>query len=582
MAKGRSDDPMYFLKIPIKPDGIHLVPNVDPLKLHLGVLTNIFEVDHKDTKKTGSRVFKQVLGIEHVIRKYVDTTEIVSILRVEMQKLALELVGDHGDVGEHIIELLGVFEQELPQLFDMIGQGAMDEAEKVANALTGKVRNVALRITSQLSVADIVVSNAEAVDETREQFLKNWSQAVLMIVRALGEIKELYQLLDGVLADVSLACGTWEHMENAEDEQFSRALACIGRDGEFRKFASAYVADSSSYSSEDASCLLERAENVVHELQVSERKVHDEWHVLKEETLSKISGVNQTITRLRSELDHGLGDFCEYAEKLVSTTLKPYQLKGDDICTQEQFEEAEKTPWTGVTCFQTVGAKTQEILRLLKTDPPQLPEKVKQALEFAKVQIEKVKDKLPEVGGSIGHSHASSSNGGNDFDDELIDYIYEIICCVGYVLTCNHKSNTCRGIHSMLHVASKLSVCGGLITEKDIPSLRTSISKRARAQGECHKFVMQKKEDLIAAWETAQGVRWVTFEKKKDENKRGWWPLKFAKRAAPDTIRLMEKHGIETDEVLQAKKICREEARCDCYSKDPRSKGSEDSLEFED
>jgi hypothetical protein len=124
MAKGRSDDPAYFIKVPT-PDGYgnpYTIVPTDPLKLHLGILTSIFAIDEKDSKKTGSRIVKQVHGIDHVVRPYVDTTEITSILRDEMQRLALDLAGDHGDVGEHIINLLEVFEQELPQIFDMLGQ----------------------------------------------------------------------------------------------------------------------------------------------------------------------------------------------------------------------------------------------------------------------------------------------------------------------------------------------------------------------------------------------------------------------------------------------------------------------------
>lgn len=591
MAGGRSDDPL-FIKVPT-PDGwgepYQLVP-VDPLKLHLGVITSFFQVDRKDSKHTGGRVIKPVHGPERVVRPFVDTTEISSVLRSEMQNLALELAGDHGEVGVHLVELIAVFEQELPELFEEIGIGSLAHAKPIMNALIGKLRNVALNIASQLSIAEVRAEAAEqglqALDETRLQMFREWSRATLVIVRALDEVKKLYKSLDDTLTGVRLARKGWSSFEDVANNLLAEALSVIGEpDGTFTLFALQYLSDPDAFERDATLHEVIRAEETIASLRVVEQRTDLEWKKIEQETIVSISEVSSAMSRLRDELNQGYRIFNQYAVQLKGGGLRPYQLEelnanGELVCTKEQFEDAEVhavfPEWSADGCMNVVGGQIHNIEQILKIRPPRLPETVTRAIQFSEVLIGQIRERLnlktPSRQEFLLPLPSRNGHGASDLDVQLMQTRYEIICIVGYLKTCNNNALSATNMHSLLHIASKLPQCRGLIEEADIPLLRTPLSERSRMEGERIKV---EQREARQTWERVTDVRWVAFQTHTGPR------IKFAQCAGPDAIRFMEKHGISAADVIaasqereQEKKQIYNELRhgCRCYLLHPKSK----------
>lgn len=355
MAKSRADDPLYFIKVPT-PDGYQQsytwVPT-DPLKLHLGVLTSLFAVDEKDSKKTRDRILKQVHGIDHVVRPYVDTTDISSNLRVDMQQLSLELVGDHGDVGERITALVNVFAQELPQLLDMVGQGAMDTAEKVAHALAQKIRTVSLDIASRLSVSEQTVAGmADAVqkaedklrslDEVHLQIYRNWSNAVHTINDAIAKIQGLFQCLDQAIDEARKLRAQLDTLTNTYDDEFLSAVEYVQEQGgEFQIIALTYLSDTAAVP--DILEHVARAQSSLDILQRKEQEIQKTWSAFKNKSILDTAATSTHLDTFKGYLEAGYINFSSLAKQLGPEAVKPYELNGSEIfCTQSEFESAEK------------------------------------------------------------------------------------------------------------------------------------------------------------------------------------------------------------------------------------------------
>ncbi|GEM_PF-7103821 len=564
MGKGRSEDPPYFIYIPT-PDGYgspYTIVPTDPLKLHIGVLTSLYTLDIKDSKKTGGKIFKPVKGLEHVARPFLDTTDLVQELKGHMQELALELC-EGGDVGEHLTPILEAIQGELPQLFEHIALGEMHWAEGVLKGFSGKMKDALTKLALELKVRD---STIEGVNLTNERLLDtqksmetyqqdiyiNWAAAVEEILLYYGQIMALKEEVAGAFGEAKKSRGQIMSLTDAENPEFTEIMTYLREgDGEFTLAVTRFLEDPSS--PKDIQSHIARAHVLMDRARQLEQETRNSWQKTHDTFVPMMEQISYDIVLHTGRLADAYVRFVRFRTELGANAIKPYEL--DEIhalCSEVDFNRSLALVMdpqsSGEALKQEIDEQLGRISSLIRKAPPSLPYFMVESFQMTLYTIRMCEDAL-----SIPHSHGGVSNhpitesDSNGYVDlKRVETLYEIIIGIAYPLTCSSMNLAQSTIHSMLHIAEKLGRC----TEDEVRLYRKALTKRLHHGGErVTAFIDPETEkgNQIKLWKNTKGALWVHYRNK---NK---WCLKLVESAAPKALQLMIKHELTAQAICKAK-----------------------------
>lgn len=569
MAKGRSDDPQYFIHVPT-PEGYatpYTVVPTDPLKLHLGIITTLYTIDpifkerHAE-KKTGSRLLQPIRGPENLVRNFFDTTDLAQDLKGYMQELELELRAS-GDVGEHLVAILEAISSELPQLFEHISLGEIHRSGGALKGFCGKIKAACNKIAGELRVKSetidgLTLSNDRVLDTIQnlnaahqEMYIK-WGVAVEGVLKHHRQITELGREVDGALDEARKSHGEIVNFLNPESPALFEISEYLREgDGEFALAVSRFLDNPAACP--DIKGFIARAHVLMGKARQMESDIRDRWQKVHDTYMPSVGQVMQDIELYAHLLTDAYMQFARFRTELGADAVKPYELDAETLCSEKDFNDALKlvsdTGEAGEELKQKIEDQLERLSALVTKAPPSLPRNMAESFQMALYNIRMCEDALsipysdcatltaPIVGGS--------QNG--HVDPKRVETLYGIIIGIAYPLTCSSQNFAQTTVHSLLHIAEKLGKC----TEEEVRLYRKALAKRLHRSGERVTASVDpetEKGNQIKLWKNAsKGVLWVQYRNK------GKWCLKLVESAAPRALELMEKHDIKVRAVCEAK-----------------------------
>ncbi len=296
-------------------------------------------------------------------------------------------------------------------------------------------------------------------------------------------------------------------------------------------------------------------------LQERERRAQASWQTNVGSNKEKLVGKHARIQQLVREIEDASRRMRDHEKRWGNKTIRPYDSpnEGDTpLVERAVYEQAREYlsdhRWGPLACRQRIQGQLNAVLTILEQEPA-LSSELKSLIEQAENYITDI-ERTWQPEESDPESDPDTVNPDeNDLNEPepegetpRVDELYELIICVGYVLTCNHHFFAQGTIKAMLETIQFLDRC----SKAEISEYKQRLTERSQRNSEMD--VVGKGKKLKPRWQKSRR-RWVRYCYNKA---KGSWGLKLAQKAGPQAKRLLAKHGLTADDIRQAHERKRE------------------------
>ncbi len=277
-------------------------------------------------------------------------------------------------------------------------------------------------------------------------------------------------------------------------------------------------------------------------------EVMREWQALRGRVETEVVPNQMVITRLCADLAKGSKAIRDYRRLFGITHRPPFQLEPiQGKITPDQFDRAlliaDDHRWGPATTQSRVEGLASRIIARL--GQPHLPIPLERMIQEARRFLANAKETLarkedpPEPKKSPGLDEEDSTEMTvTSLDPRRAQEIYEMVRCVGFVITANNYFLAASTIRAMLDILRFMS----LITPAEATGYRQRVSELSKRPGE--RLVCRESRNVTRLRKTSPAT-WIVYETK------GQPRLKMSVAGESRINELFTRHNISVEEIKQ-------------------------------
>lgn len=570
----------YFIKVPrpVERGGEYEYVEVDVERLNPRVIRELWTRTTRGGRDAHSQ-FRPAHGAEALIGDALDVTELTALFDelVAQMRHALLAFGDAGDaIRKEIVDPL-----DLRPVFDALAKGhvrvARDALSGILYALMSGTASVAEALSQKEILASGLGAAVDAFDATvavrdtlEGKLYFDWALAAETLNTTVTELTAHEREFRGILDEVTSGRDAWRKLLAEDHPTIRAALEFLDRS------ETSFVLTTFGWRRDpppraDAEALIAQARTHIQACRGQAdivRKTYDGLHARlgaslakKEDILARCATLSESQRRLR-----GL------AARFPTNAARPYAVQDGKLISQEEYERAEQylrdAQWAPLTAQQRLVGLLSSASTFM-AQPPSLPREVVRVLEHAEGEIRVTEAEWAEAApapppaptdadeeDAEGVAELTPAPTGLDEDGATAitparaEELYELVICVGYVLTCSSAHLAASTIHAMLKVVRYLGRCS------ELEALHSRGAVRALAYRASEVETVSETRNVNARWKQSQ-ARWISYK----PGRAAFASLKLARSAEEGALRLLAKHGITPTAIKDAHQRKREEQR---------------------
>lgn len=559
----------YYIKVPVPGQGdAYDYVVVDPRRLDRSVLSTFFEL--VVMPRGGSRHYRPAFGVEAIVKETLDVTELVRRLKdlVEECEAALEPSGEAGKrVFAQVLQPL-----QLLALIEALARSDLNAARDALEASLYALMAGTTDIASALARLEQTVSGMQVAHERVSQTLVesggitdalylDWAEAADSVIRRVDALDTIERDLRKKLFAVEHAAAGWTGLTSLENAVLARTLQFLSGDGRtFLVTAFNYLE-----SGEDRAALgesISEARSLIAETRAhtvrAERGWAEQEGILARSVLSR----HAEVMRLVGDLEEATAAFRRFQRRFSVESALPYEVRAGALITETEYRHAEDllkdARWAPAVARERITGLIVSASALLGGRPG-LPNELAEAIEQAEEYIRRIEEK-----GTVGMAQSTPvevqekpaptvSNAETErINPARVDELYELVVCVGYVITCKRPFFAASTIPAMLAVLPFL----GRATEEEVLRLRNAVGERSHRTGERERA---EGKSVLTRWAESD-ARWIVYRAGGAVQGK----LKLTQKAGVATAGLLQKHNL-TAEAIRAAHARRREVQQERY-----------------
>ncbi|PJE76837.1 hypothetical protein COV05_02320 [Candidatus Uhrbacteria bacterium CG10_big_fil_rev_8_21_14_0_10_48_16] len=555
----------FYLRIPVPGGDAYEYVRVDSARITRELITQLYT---RERSRQGPPRYFAVSGSGHTNTDHMDLgplLESVHDLLLSYTPGFQEL----GPVGEETLQTLSeglTFER----LFASLERGeitiAKREWEGILHALLAGTLSLASRLQATDNHASSVSVGIEQISATFEENeaarLRIYDAVIegsLLLLHTTARLDTIEEGLSALEQEVDGTISRWQEQLSADSEPYASARTFFGgSDGDvgFNLQAFQFNRNPSLYEGDEPDTIL--AQLHLEECQETLTRIQEEWRLLQERVHREVFPIRATIAELCADLGKGSRAIREYRRAFGATHQPPFELDAfRERITPEQFkaggELADDHRWGPSTTKSRLDSLCSRMIARL--EKPVLPSAVERLLDQAGrflTQMQTVADSpagdstqrvsSPSPESPASHSTESDSDVGRPeaiVDPRRAQEIYELVKCVGFVLTCNHHHLAATTIRAMLDVLRFM----GRVSLEEVELYRRELYKLSRASGE---RVHTDDGKRVSTLRKSSQATWIAFETRKQKR------LKMTVQGGKRTEALLARHQLTTEQIKAA------------------------------
>jgi hypothetical protein len=570
----------YYIQIPLPGGRVDYV-EIDPSRLHLGVLTTIFE------RMTGvgrdkQNKFRQAQGVEHVVKTCIDPTCVIESCEDLIGQIEIQLIG-HGPAGEKVRQDT-LSKLDFVGLIRAIAEGDLNKAKTAINdilyvlmtgfnSLAESIHSKEKEVGHLTAAVDGYSGLVKESGGVTHQFYFDWSEAIEIINTSVSDLKRIEALIRTKLKAHEDIARAWQTTLNDENSSLQNAvweLDGYQNESAFLTLALVYMSGESDVTFENIQAACRAARAQIADCQAREARVREQWQSFHQVAQRIYDEHSSRVKRLCAELGMAYGKFFEFEGRLKDTGLKPYQYsETQSCCSEEQFVNAKSLTSQGDWSARTAEHRLIGLLNSLSTvlgrTEPKLPRSLCAIISRAESSIKQIAltrhvkimaEKsvssaettllsIPSIAPKSSVVVAVSDSG--NCDPVRTQELFEIMLCVAYYATCKFNPACGSNVKSLLLIAVELDLCDVDEVNRYSPvinELRKSVHTLEK---------LSDRKQVTPRWKVS-GAHWLTYDWKTGDHR-----IKMTKSAGVLVKPLLEKYNLlERGKYTAARKASQE------------------------
>lgn len=555
----------YFMRIPASKMVREQFVEVDPEILHLGLLTEIYQLDPHPHKQGYVRAY----GFEDVVNTGIDASELLA--RWEDLLEQIEAVLSNLGAAKIFAEDLRTAIKELPQLISLIASGKTQDANGALEAVGYGLLSMAATVSTKLQdfearvarlgdqaeiMTDIVANrDDERLYHATAESLAGHVDEGLRAIRALDEYEAE---LDSLMEKVEAKSQDWQAISISPPFWLREQLGWLtDEETGFCTRASRFLINPDSASAETMLAMTEEARKRL-EL-IKERMANK----LQERTAAK-QAVEAVLTR-QLEVERLTRVIREAREQVAQTSragIDAFSLtKG--LITAEEFAQwqVQERPESRFGSLHDVNLRLRhkaEAIRQYLDHEPRLGPEAEKALERVEPYIAKVHSLLRRLGLQVGEvedevpvRQAAEADAKQPLDPSSLsgsqlERVYEMALAVGAVKYCGPTNMIGGTPAAMLDI---LRILGRLSDEES-----RLYKQPLRERLEKDSYQVSDSENRLKAWKSVKPERacWIQFRVTRGRATPKFNMWRLTEQARQVGLRMLQKHDLRPEEIVQA------------------------------
>ncbi len=575
----------YFLSLPT-PQGNWSYYEVDPSRLQLDQMRELYTKDHSGREPKSTYI--KVLGALEHLSAHTDATPVIDALHEVCESMALTFEG----MGEEGINVRDEYVRNVRLLIPVISeisaghtQHASDLIRDFVYALFSDGVQLATKLdnlTSHVSGMQVGVDALKDAYENTDSQVKNvyldWAVQCLEFLKLLAVIEEFeleIQIMDEEVAFFNAQCNT----SHGHSPVYKKAIDFF--DGDVTEGSEGFIDQAYLFSrrtgeepdvENSIKSAIQIARNMMSACDNAFSVLYRPWHTLK----SSLTKFQRDAMEKRDRYSEALSGMYNYLKDKETTYGRKSlnAILGEDTISSQQLEtlyqKLDDPKWDPKRCKERQTKDINGLLIALSIEP-RMPSKYTDKASTALDLLEKCEAKLnsktesrsvshttrttkndsvavvprafPSVATVIGsmrkteipHAQVVSSSQSNDAN--MIETLYELVQCVGYVLTCKIPFLARSNIRAMLDIVEIL----GVVHETDLKKrFGADVEKRSLKDRE----KVNDSSVVITRFRESRSV-WIDYF----DVKKPLMRLKMTQHAGQSAYSLLQKYGLTESQI---------------------------------
>lgn len=547
----------YFIRLP-RAGGTEFV-DVVPDQLSLNVITEIYEKD----PGSGKVRYIRAHGVESLVNTGLDIADLQTKIS-DLSEQCTDNLKNFGEAGDAVAALLGTL--KLPDLVSALAAQDVNQAEQLASdALYGYMAK-ACELAGKLAecqektelACDAMVGVSEIIDRAgleTDDYYTAWALSVENLNRTVEALERIERDLRALRDEIAKARQGWQSVLNANHPQVAEAVRFLDdpTDG-FNFRAYRYRGETETRSEMEQA--IATAREKVAALRGFETLAVESWEHYGRKNYQTIFPQRDQVRRLGAELGEAWGTLNDKELNSPKGAPRPFDSHGSLVSEQAYncaLDRMRDPKWGRLTAEKRL-LHIIESIDGLRGDRPCLPPDIREAMDMAERSIDLIeadwrerdrrKTQSPPPVAAASPSIPPPSrppDGGapsaGPVGSPTAEELYELVCCVGCVMTANRNQFTCTTLKSACRILAYMGRCD----EGTAKAAKDRLKELVAADAE----TLEAQADLAKRWRDSP-KRWLRYH-----NGRAW-VMKMAQQAETAVRRLMAKHGVTDASVKEA------------------------------
>ncbi len=457
-----------------------------------------------------------------------------------------------GDSGALVLKQL--FDGLEPgRLFESIARGEIPLAElewedvlhrllSGACTLAEELHNRELQADGVAAGFDQIASTLQANDAARLRIYNKVIDGSLLLAGAVQGLEEIERQLDVLSQRVDESAEDWRNRLSSTIAPFAYAKAFFEGSESDTGFNLHAFNFHRAPGECDAPPDVEMAELHLDECQQVLAKVGEEWQELRSLAEREVVPKRTTIARLCADLATGSRAMRDYRKLFGTSHQPPFAFKVlSDRITPEQFRAAQLIAddhrWGPATTKARIEGLTVRIM--VRLEQPKLPGKLRRMLEQAQRFLAQAQSSLGATTSKpLEPTTPSRNEAGTEIsaDPQRARQLYEMVQCVGLVLTCNYRHLAASTVSAMLDVLRFM----GRISTEESATFRSAVYQLSRRTGE---RIGVTGSNTVSQLRKSSRATWVAYKIK------GQTRLKMTERGGARASALLEQYSLSVESI---------------------------------
>lgn len=450
-------------------------------------------------------------------------------------------------------------------------------------------------------IAQEAAAKVAAADSVNFDFYAEWTEAAEGLRHAVLALREMEDSLRPMVSQIQREMEEWRMKLLPGDAEVAEAIRFLNED--FQPKALAFITKGTAEDCAEMADIFKQARDHIDLLDLHEMGAEETRLRLHRSVQSQILPKKAAIASHCAGLSEHGPKLRDFHKKLNSSGCSaPYEFRGEGLITQKEYEEAVvflRDPlWSPLNAKHRLDGLIARATSLVR-DQLKLPhDEVRSHIEAAQTFFSDVDRTMTELSSDLeaasaepaedaspaglepatvgeaeqeaGQENSLESDtptvfhpqeteaGGSDppllqpcvsTDSQRAAELYNLVICVGYVLTCKTTFLAASTIKALLDVLPFLDIA----TEAEIAQHRAEVLRLSH-RAEQRETVTDRKK-ATDRWRRTD-CRWISYSPRGKQ-----WRLKLAEKSGPLAVRLMTKHGLTRDGIKDAHRRKKEAQR---------------------